>query len=437
MRALTRSIADLLWVAGPKVASGGLQLLTNLLLVQQLGPTSAGVVFVCVTAILLTDAILGSAVDVAVVRLATGHDNCKPPRLLEVQKAALIAKGIGCAVLSVPVVIWSGPLSVLLFHGDGDRTLLVLSAVSAFGLLVLRSVQTCFQIAGRFKLYGMVDLVHSAVRFGGIGVFLAVGVMTPPSLLALFAVVPLLVAGVLLITGARSVVTAPFSRSALQDVLRLVKWYAGAAAISSINTRIDIFFVSAFANPAEAGLYSAAQVFIQPFQLLGMYLAVILAPRIMPLWESGQLSPIYFRFQRWTGAATILVFAAAFFSIDTITARLLPSSYDGAANIILLLVPSSLMALLNFPWTVSFLMFNHARFLFVMEVCAFPVLLLFYRWLVDSHGAAGAAMVTSGYALVKTAVYQIVAGYSIRRHATGRRYDRMSVVPQGVPGAVV
>jgi O-antigen/teichoic acid export membrane protein len=430
------SVVKFLWVAGPKVASGGLQLLTNLLLVQQLGPAGAGVVFVCVTAILLTDAILGSAVDVAVVRRATERSADGHSRSLEVQKAALVAKGLGYLLLAVPFVIWSGPIALLLFGTGEHSALLLLSILSVLGLLVLRSVQTGFQIDGRFKLYGIADLLLSVMRFGGVGVFLAVGAMTPPALLTLYALAPLLLAIVLLVTSARGLLMAPFSRSAVREVMALVKWYLGAAAASSLNTRIDILLVSAVAGTAQAGLFSAAQVCIQPFQLLGMYLAVVFAPRILPLWEAGRLSRIYFRFQKWIVAVSLLVYFAALLGTSTVVAELLPASYEGTAGIVLLLMPSALTALINFPWTVSFLMFTHPRFLFVMEMCACPVLFVLYRWLIGSYGAVGAAVVTSGYALVKTVVYQVLAGWSVRRDFRETTCQGLSVMPREIRGAV-
>jgi O-antigen/teichoic acid export membrane protein len=434
---LTKSLVDLLWVASPKVLSGGGQLLTNLLLVRQLGPERSGVVFVCITAILLSDAVFGSAVDVAVVRLATGGHDGGASRFLQVQKAALVAKTVGCVLLAMPIAFWSAALSTVLFHGDGDATVIVLSMFSVFGLLVLRSAQTFFQLSGRFKAFGAVDLLHSAFRFGGIGLLFAAGRVTPPMLLTLTAIAPLSVAVVVLVaSSARRVLTAPFSSSASRDLLGIVKWYLGAAAFSSINSRMDILLVSALAGTGAAGLFSAAQVCVLPFQLLGMYLALVFAPRILPLRESGQLSPVYFRFQAWTIAASVLTYGIVFFSVDALATRLLPASYGGARSLILLLLPSSLLALVNFPWTVSFLMFTHPRVVFVMEVCAFPVLFLIYRWLVRLHGAAGAAALTSAYALLKTAIFQILAAVTIRRDAVRSARTRLAVMPHGARAAV-
>ena len=47
----------------------------------------------------------------------------------------------------------------------------------------------------------------------------------------------------------------------------------------------------------------------------------------------------------------------------------------------------------------------------VAEVTAFPVLLVLYRFAIASHGAAGAAVVTSAFAVLKAVLYQALASY--------------------------
>lgn len=425
-----RTFSEFLWVACPKIAAGGAQLLSNLLLVRSLGPERSGVVFVCITSIILGDAVLGSALDVAVLKLATSGDGGLPPEPLRVQKAALVGKTLGCAALAFPIVAFSHPLSDMLFHQDSDPRLLLLSLVSLFGLLILRSVQTYFQVAGRFSLYGAADVLHSLARYGGIGVLLWLGLANPLNILAVYALGPIAVGIALLLTAARRIVITPFSWHALGELRSTAKWYLGTAAAASTNTRIDILLLSALAGTVQAGFFSAAQVFVMPIQLIGMYLAIVFAPRILPLWEQGRLSPIYHKFQAWNILASLLIFGLAVMFAGKGAAMLLPSSYRGSATLMLWLLPSALTALINFPWTVSFLMFTHPRFLLVLEVSALPVLVVLYRLFVTSHGAFGAAAVTSGFALVKTAIYQIVASRTIRRRSS--RDHQPVLIPQRV-----
>jgi hypothetical protein len=75
----------------------------------------------------------------------------------------------------------------------------------------------------------------------------------------------------------------------------------------------------------------------------------------------------------------------------------------------LVLLPAGLAAFVNFPWTVSFLLFLRPRFLLKFDLIALPVLAVSYLIAVRTYGAAGAAGVTTAYALIKTAALQKVA----------------------------
>jgi hypothetical protein len=178
---------------------------------------------------------------------------------------------------------------------------------------------------------------------------------------------------------------------------------------------MDIFLVSGFAGSAEAGRFSAAQVLVMGFSLAGMYLGVAYAPRIMPLWQSGELTAMYLRFQACMLAACSVIFLTAWFVLEPVSQRLLPASFAGTSGLALWLLPAALAALLNFPLTVSFLLFTNAGFLFAFDLAALPVLAFVYREGVHSRGAVGAAAVTSAYALVKTAAFQLVAWRTLRQ----------------------
>lgn len=412
--ALSKSGAEFLWVAVPKLLSAVLQLAINLLVQRQLGPELSGIVFVCITGILLCDAVLGSALDVAVLRLATGH--LARAEALQVQKAAVILKLWGCVLLGVPIVASSPGLSRLLFHNQENASLLPLSVGALFSLLLLRSVQTRFQVSRSFRWYGAVDLLHSCVKFGGIGLLLGLHAVTPFAVLGLYMAGPLLVSLVMLCTASRDMLLAPVSKPAVWRLLTLFRWYAGAAIAGSVTSRMDIFLVATFAGSRQAGLFSAAQNFTLPFQLLGMYLGVVFAPRIMPLLEQRRLLRLYGKVQLALRVASGAIYLLALAGTSAISGRLLPASFGDIAVLVLLLLPASLMALLSFPLTVSILMFSHPRFLMLLDTCAVAVLGLLYWQCALGYGAMGAAAVTSAFAVFKTALMQRLVTATLKKH---------------------
>ena len=413
--ALRKSGAEFLWVAVPKVLSAGAQLAVNLLLVRQLGPELSGVVFVCLTAILLSDAVLGSALDVAVLRLATGQSSGPASTPLETQRAAVMLKLAGCILLSIPLIICAQSLSRILFHSERYSHLLLLADGALFGLLLLRSVQVHFQVLRRFALYGITDILNSTLKFGGIALLLMLHRVGPASILAVYAAGPILVSLAMLFTASRALLRPRVSRFALANLLNLFRWYAGGAAAGSLTSRMDIFLVSTFAGSTQAGLFSAAQTFTLPFQLIGMYLGIVFAPRILPLWQQGRLLSVYRPFQLSLAAGCVLAYLAALAAAPALAAWLLPASFQGTAILILCLLPASLTALVNFPWTVSFLMFTHPRFLMFFDVCALAVLAILYWQCISRFGTVGAAVVTSAYALLKTVVLQLLANSTMKR----------------------
>ena len=399
----------------PKVAASALQLAATLLLARALQPEGFGPLAVCLTIILLTDGIVGSAIDSGVVKLATLCASSHSVRSLEIQKAALAGKFLAVVAIGVPVLIVSPQLTAVLFQTTAPPILLPLAVLASVSLMLLRSVQTHLQLTGRFLFYGLADTAQAGLKVIGVGLLLFFDRATAALALGWYAAAPLLVAVVLLASVARGIATARFSFDALKAVASTVGWYVGAGAVGSITSRVDVFFVSTIAGAASAGLFSAAQILVMPFWLVGTYLSVAFAPRVMPLWQSGELRSVYARFQTRALLACIAIFLIALVAAEPVTRWLLPPSFHETGGLALALLPASLAGLLIFPWTVSFLLFTSPRLLFACDLVALPVLFVSYRAAVGWRGATGAAIVTAGYALVKAAVLQLVAWRALRR----------------------
>jgi O-antigen/teichoic acid export membrane protein len=414
----TKDLREFLFVAVPKALGGGLILLFNLILLRHLGPEGFGMFSVCLAGVLLADSVLGGSVDMGILRLAPlYHVNGDQPRSLRIQQVGLLLKPVAACVLLLPAVVFATELGALLFQRPGTEPLLYVSALALLGLLVLRSAQMNFHVTRRFGLYGATDAAHNLARFGGIALLLALATATPLRVLALLALAPWVVAALVLATIGRPMLSVRPASQALRELAGVVKWYLATIAMGALLTRIDIFLVSSLAGVREAGVFAAAQqIALVPF-LIGTYLAVIYSPRVMPLLEQGTLPPIYWRFQAAMGVVCVCAFGAAWLVIDRIAGVLLPPTMRSAHVVILVLLPSALAALFNYPYTYSLLLFARPKLMLVLDCAALPLLIWAYARMIPEMGAVGAAAVTTAFALLKTLILQVAAWRILQKPA--------------------
>src|SRR5258705_11887712 len=143
---LKRGFTELFLVALPKVVAGVATLVVNSALLRYFGPEQFAIYALGLTGIILTDAIFGAAVDLGVLRLVPMFRTSDPDRARAVQKSALLLKVGPAGVIMLVLVAFSRPVSRFLFHQDGLAFLIFLSALSAIGLLSLRSTHVYLQV---------------------------------------------------------------------------------------------------------------------------------------------------------------------------------------------------------------------------------------------------------------------------------------------------
>ena len=407
---MMKTVSALLYVAVPKLLAGGGQLMLNLFLLRYFGPVQFGAVSVCLTAILLCDAFLGSAIDLGILRLCPSYTaSGNPLRSLQIQQAGLVLKPLAIGTLMIPTFLAVGPISSLLFQSRDQANLVLLTMLALLGVLLLRSVQTYFQVEQRFNWYGGADLAHNILRYGFVAIALFTGFATPTVLLATYAVAPIVVSVFLLVFAARGLLRTRINLDAFKELCRVLSWFIPTALVGGLTTRMDVFFVSSVAGVAEAGIFTAAQAIVMPAQMLGAYLAVVFGPRIMPQFENGTLGAFYRRFQGGIVIASAASYAVALVGITWVAPILFPPAFQRSASVLAILLPAALAAFINFPLTVSLLLFLKPKLVLAIDAVAVPILCLAYSWAIPRYGALGAAGVTTSYALVKTVLLQVTA----------------------------
>jgi O-antigen/teichoic acid export membrane protein len=401
-------------VSVPKTAGGVLQLLVLLLLARQLPLEDLGVVSVCVSAILLGDAVLGAALDTAVIRLATAAGGAVSG--MEIQKAGLAFKLAASLALLAVSLAGGERLSRTFFESARYSGLIVISAGALAAMLALRSAQTHFQIEGRFHLFGLADWANHVLKFGGIGLLLALHAATPARILLLYLLAPLAAAAVFLRFPRPAILRARLRPQAVRTLLGTAGWFLGAALAGTLTTRMDLMMVSAVGGAAEAGRFGPAQQLVAALPLIGGYLAILFAPKIMPLLDSGRFAVLYLRFQVIITLVAIAIYFIARAVLPTISAAFFPPALQDIDAIASVLLIAALAGLISFPWTVSLLLFLMPRRLMVLDLVALPLLFVAYRHSIQADGALGAAQVTAAYAILKLFILHGLAWLSIVRY---------------------
>lgn len=427
-----RDLREVVCVAVPKILGGMGQFVLSLVLVRFLGPEHFGMVSVCLTGVLLLDAVVGSAIDMAIFRLAPLHNLSTPLYARQIEKAGLLIKPLGSLALLLPLAIFAPSLSQLLFQNRDRGLLLLLSFMALVGMLLFRSTQVHFQIERRFLAYGVTDLLHNAARLGSIGLLLAWGLATPERLMGSYALAAALVTAAGLFWLARPVLAAPFSASATGELLGLLRLYLPTVVVGSISSRMDVFFVSSMASVAQAGIYGAAQMFALVPHLLGTYMSAVFSPRVLPMWRNGQLPASYFRYQTGLIAAAAVLFLLAWMGVGRLGHLLLPEAYQRSVDVILLLLPAGLAALINFPWTIPFLLYVRPKALLMVDCLALPAMAAAFVLVIPAHGAAGAAAATSAFAIGRLAFYQTMVWRILRRDPLGADWSRAAGAPNSM-----
>jgi O-antigen/teichoic acid export membrane protein len=427
---MRRLLNQLAFVVLPKLLSGGGTALISLMLVHYLAPAYFGTISLCLSGIVIADAVMGSAFDLAAVRLASEIDPASQ-RSLALQWATMWLKTGSVALAGGLVAIFFPSVNSAFFHGAATKQLLLLTWLACLAVLLLRSAQLNLQLQERFQAYGSLDLVHSVLRVGGIALLARAGAARPITVLALTAAAPFAVFLSWLVTAGRRLPLLSVPTGPLRELTTFARWFLLTFALGTLLGRVDLWFVAHYTNLRDTGIYSAAQVLALIPPMLGTYLSVVLSPRVVRMFREGKLLRFSLQMQALLIGTGVLSYVLALFVLPRLTS-LFPGRFHDALPIFLLLLPGSLAGMISFPLTITTLMFLRPRFLFLMDCATAPLILLSYVTLLPRHRLIAAAWIFSCAALGRAVVAQIVSISILRRarhNETELNFPKWTVAP--------
>lgn len=404
------SLVRIACVVIPKGLGGVLTIALSALLMRYMGPAEFGVWAMCLLMVALADGVLGSAIDMSVVKLASSWRTQDAHRAAQVERAGVVLKaGMTAAVLLLAAAL-AAPLSRALFHRE-DPALLLSAVATAGGVLLMRSAFLHLQLEQRFGGYAALETSAQVLRTGGV---LAVVWLAAPSawLLSMAALAGTVIAvllGAWLTRGlwARSA-AAQGRKEARGELLHNLRWILLTFAFSALLSRVDILLLTQWSDMEQVGLFAGGQIYAQIPELLGTYLAVVFAAKVAPYSADGRLAGLMRKVQ-----PAMLVLALGTLAMAVLALQFgehwLPAAYTRSGEVLLLLLAGTLAAMSAFPLVIPYVMFAKPTFIFKLDLLSLPLMLVGYWLAIRDHGAIGAAWVTGIGRLVKLGILHACA----------------------------
>jgi O-antigen/teichoic acid export membrane protein len=382
-------VRALLWVFLPKLVGGLHTFALNLVAVRYLPPEQFGSFNFFTALIALVDGVVGSAVDLGVIR-----ESPTPParRFTAAESAGLLLKG-GMGLAMLAPASFAGP------------TWLVASLASAV-LLLMRSVQVHYQIRERFERFGAGELAHTAIRCVALVALLWWGETRVWVLLLPYLAAPL---AVLAMYPARHPQASTGLHQALSTLGRFLRESLLATGTGAALSRADLLMLRATGSAHDLGIYGAAQTIAMVPELVATYLANVFSPRIVPRVRDGTFGAYFAAFHLVAIPVAAVLLGVSLWSLPPL-ATLVPERYAAAVPTLRVLLPGAFASALLFPLAVSFLLFYSPRTFVRFDLVAAPLLIGAYWYAISIHGAMGAAWVTVVFRCAK-AVWILARAY--------------------------
>jgi O-antigen/teichoic acid export membrane protein len=420
-------------VGGAKAAAGAATVAMNLWLAAHLPPSAFGVFATATAALLLSDAVFGSAMDAAVIRTT---DRIPAEAVTPAERDGLLLK--------LGAVAGAGAIAAAIASMAASMTTLIIVltvALGAAGVLIHRSVLLYLQLRTRFAAYAVVDLLHAAARWLLAVAALAAGYQSASMMVGAWAVAPWVVALIAAATVLRPAVHitatdgAPWGdRSSRNAVIAAAGWTVATTAVGAVVARLDLLVLGAVAGAGEAGIFAAASTLALVPTMMGAYLAPAFSGRILPYCHEGRMDAFLRRMQVTLIAIAVAGTLVGIAVIPAMTGILLPGDYGGTARVVPVLLIAGAAGFVTFPLVLHTLLLLSPRTYLFMDLLTLPILVPMYVVAARRSGAIGVAWVTAVATVIKACIAQIAAAEATRRAQA--RFDAWPQAdqPLSIPG---
>lgn len=375
-------------------AGFGIALLTNIIIVRLLGPAEYGIYSTGMAMILVLTGTMGESLDFGVLKFIPLYLKQEENKARQIVNATFKLKLLSGLFLFLLSVLFDADIARLLFKNTDLRQTVRVAVFGVIGIFMLKSVTSYLQASERFHAYLVVELSHILLKFGAILALFYIGMLTPFSALAVFAMASFIIffsANWLMPEGCLRI--GGIDKEALSTVIHFTKWVILSSGVAAMHARLDIFMLGLLRGSEDVGIYSAAITLGMIPELLGSFVIIFLYPKIMPLYERGVLKDHLVTSLKYSVPACMGAIVVAIWLADPVIRIFYTEKYLASIPLLRVIVVRYIFWWLSGPLAAPFLSMLRPRLILCINVIVFLFLLVGNALVIPLYGPLGAAWI--------------------------------------------
>ncbi|HEY6507887.1 MAG TPA: hypothetical protein VIY56_07725 [Vicinamibacterales bacterium] len=353
---------------------------------------------------LILDAVLGTSIDLAVVRFGDMHAH-ESHRAESMHGAAFRFKaGVGVIIMAVAIG-WGDRLAPMALGDGAGRGLFIMAVLSTVVLLLTRSTAVRLQSLGQFGRSSALDGAQGVLRLVAIAVPAFLGRQTADAFVAAHVAgsAAAFLGGFWLLPRAFLWVSSP-PRADLREAATHAAITAGIVIAGTLTGRADVPIVAAARSAEDAGHYAVALQIATLLTLLASYYSVVMQPRILQLAKGGELLPALRWNLLWALGLTVVAAVGAIWALPTLLPGFFGARYVAAVPVAQVLLIGTCVDLLSMP---ILMVFGLQRFPSAALLGEGLIAIVFFTWAPEmaSRSVIGIAWFVTGIRVAKLCLY--------------------------------
>jgi stage V sporulation protein B len=414
MSRIAKNILLVLFGRGSLLA---LSLVAYALIFRVLDVADAGRFAMCMVMVRVLSDCLAEPLDMAVMReVPTALATDREQAFRIVRTAFLIRITVASLVVTVTSLLapW---IAAAFFHSSQDADLVIVSALGAGGVLLMRSNLVYFQCEENFLRVIFVDAVLQIGRLAAIVALAAGGMLTARSGIVFYVLVTYVTfaAGVFLLPPAiRKLTWRECGRP--DSMLHYAKWMIGVTLLAAVYERLNEFLIARFHGPGQLAFYAAAMTLAMLPEFMTGCLSSVYQPRAIVAYNQNELRALRWSYLRIAVPAGICVLILGLLLADPVITIVFGADYRPAVPAFRLLGVATLSWLMLAPLSGILVILLAPRVSLLLNIMMFLITLGSGCWLIPRYGVTGAAALFLGARWVNVIALWRISEHLLRRN---------------------